>query len=208
MKDVSGNATAKKNRYRVRRGEPGHNLVTVLEGGQPTCENPPLAPAPPSASALPDVISERRDPHRERASEECPWRKLRDKQIRPGQPCSDSFCPEQYCVQPRLRLDDAPGRRVGSLPEPNGVAWRDPARLSCLTGVMESIERNRRLNPYFLQSIAANLSAPTRRSRVAVRLRLLWLNFFLIPTRIRYTLRRKDRGSYRKMAITNQVEGQ
>ena len=201
---------AKKKRYRVIRGEPGCRLVTKFEDGSRVFGelSASASLAPPSSSTLPGIIPGQMDPRPGRASEECPWKKLRDRRIRPGQPCSDSFCPEQYCVRSVLRSDGAPGRRAGSQREPSGVAWKDPARLSCLTGAMESIERNRRWVPRFPQPIAANPSIPERRSQLVIRLRLLWLNFLLIPTRIGYMLRRKDRGSYPKTAITNQVEGQ
>lgn len=58
MKDVSRTATAKKDRRKVNRGEPGQNIVTPFEGGQPTCENPPLALASPSSVSVPSLIPE------------------------------------------------------------------------------------------------------------------------------------------------------
>jgi putative transposase len=58
MKEIGRSAVAKKNRYKVVVGEPGCHVVTPIEGGQPTCENPPLALAPSAPSSLPAVIPE------------------------------------------------------------------------------------------------------------------------------------------------------
>lgn len=58
MERIGQTAAVKKDRYKIKQGEPGCSIVTPLEGGQPTCENPPLALAPPASSLLPVVIPE------------------------------------------------------------------------------------------------------------------------------------------------------
>jgi putative transposase len=48
---------AKKNRYRVRRGEPGRNIITLFKDGGPVVENPPVAlAAAPSSLSIPSPI--------------------------------------------------------------------------------------------------------------------------------------------------------
>jgi len=47
-------AASKKERYRVHRGEPGQNIVTKLEGGDPVSESYPVGF--PSSSSLPAII--------------------------------------------------------------------------------------------------------------------------------------------------------
>ncbi len=58
MKEATESASKKRNRYVVHRGEPGRNLLTAFENGQPTCEKLPLALGSPSLSSLPAVIPE------------------------------------------------------------------------------------------------------------------------------------------------------
>jgi putative transposase len=61
MSEAGQNAVTKKDRRRVHRGEPGRNLVTMLEGGQPACENPSLALASPSSPSLPVLIEDQNE---------------------------------------------------------------------------------------------------------------------------------------------------
>lgn len=58
MKEKTPAATAQRYRYRVRRGEPGRDVVTELRQGDPVIESPPLGLASPPPSSLPAVISE------------------------------------------------------------------------------------------------------------------------------------------------------
>jgi putative transposase len=51
-------ATNKKEHYRVHRGEPGRNIITILEHGNPAIEKFPLALASPPSSLLPSLIED------------------------------------------------------------------------------------------------------------------------------------------------------
>lgn len=53
-----GEVIGRENRYRVRQGEPGRNIVTILKDGEPVKENLPVSLAPPPSSSLPAVITE------------------------------------------------------------------------------------------------------------------------------------------------------
>lgn len=160
------------------------------------------------AASREECIIQKKDSGRQKASEECPWRNIQDKRIRPGRPCDDSFCPEQYCVRSMIQ--------VGFLPR-GGTEWkqgrerallRDPARVFSSGAAMESIERNRELWKGFFPSTGTTSSIPQQRSQFSARLRLLWLNFLLIPIRIRYMLRHISRGPYGKPIIINRGKDQ
>jgi putative transposase len=58
MKEINQNSAAKIDRCKIRRGEPGQNIVTPLREGDPIMENPPLALAPPSPGSLPAPIED------------------------------------------------------------------------------------------------------------------------------------------------------
>jgi hypothetical protein len=174
---------ASKKRYRVHRGEPGQDVE--MRG-----------------------INLKKDFYQGKASEECPWKRFEDKRIRPGRPCSDSFCPEQYCVRSVLQANISPHRDIEWRRGREFVVWKDPARLSSLSAVMESIQHNRRLWGDFYSPTDTTFSILKWRSRLSIRLHLLWLNFLLIPTRIHYMLWHINRGPYGKSIITNRGEDQ
>jgi len=51
-------AANKKDHYRINRGEPGQNIVTKLEGGDPIIENSPVVLASSSSSSLPAIVNQ------------------------------------------------------------------------------------------------------------------------------------------------------
>jgi hypothetical protein len=82
------------------------------------------------------------------------------------------------------------------------------ARLFSSSFRMELPKHRRRPLRSFSFPIGPSQLIQDRHSRFSVRLHLLWLNFFLIPTRIRYMLRRSFRGPYKRSIITDRDAGQ
>lgn len=155
-----------------------------------------------------ESIIQKKDWGHRKASGECPWRRIEDKHIRPGRPCDDSFCPEQYCVRSVRRAGILPHRDTGSQREQERALREDLARLSSSVAVMDSIECNHKLWGGLTDTTFPTSPIPKRRSQLSIRLHLLWLNFLLIPTRIRYMLRHSFQGPYKKLIITDRGPGQ
>ncbi len=176
-------AAASKKRYRIYRGEPGQNIETR-------------------------DINLKKDLCQGRASEGFLSDRLRAKSF-PQVPLS----PGSSCRAPNCRCPGPPKEhllagRDESRPKRDGGETIYPSKLSFSAAEMVSMLRRQKLYQSFRASTEPNPLLQGRRSRLAIRLRLLWLNFLLIPTRIHYMLRRTNRGPYGKPIITSRGEDQ
>lgn len=151
---------------------------------------------------------QKKDSFQGKAKEDYPWRRPQGKQNQRGQPYNGNSFQEKDRVHREFQEDFSPAEHVGLRPKSSVVAWRDPARLSSLIAGMESLEHNRKLAQSIFSPRPTSHPIPEWRSRLSIRLHLLWLNFFLIPTRIHYMLRHKDRGPYKRSIITGRGSSQ
>lgn len=123
-------------------------------------------------------------------------------------PFPGSSCQASDCRYPGLPKEHLLGGHDGLRPKRDGGEAAYPSKPSFSAVEMVSLLRRQKLYQSFQSSTEPSPLLRGRRSRSAIPLRLLWLNFLLIPTRIHYMLRHINRGSYGKSIITNQPEGQ
>ena len=153
-------------------------------------------------------IIQKKDSFQEKANREFPSDKLRAKSFPQVRPFLGSSCQAPNCRYPGPPKEHLPVGRDGSRPEQGGGGVIYPSKPSFSPAGMVSMLHRQELYQSFRSSTEPSPLIRGRRSRFAIRLHLLWLNFLLIPTRIHYMLRHTSRGPYRKLIITNHRQDQ
>jgi len=140
----------------------------------------------------------KKDQDHQTANRERPEEKFLDTPRRPSLPCLGKEIRGSGCVhvEPDLLTDFSHTGPHIEHQGPKIFSRQDPSMPSVSVAEMVSRRYRRKLKADSLRSNYTKPSIPRRRSLFSVRLYLLWLNFLLIPTRIRYMLGRIYKDSF------------